>query len=390
MRCIVQKFGGTSVATLDRIKHAAEIIAKSRAAGNAVVSVVSAMAGTTNRFADYVHSLGAHEGDPEYERVVSSGEMITAGLLAIALKKIGVPARSYASWQVPIITDDNFGQAAVKNVNPEKMQKDIFEGIVPVVCGFQGVTESGDITTLGRGGSDFTAVAVASALSADVCEIYSDVDGVYTVDPNLYAKAVRLRDINYDEMLEMAAQGAKVLQEQSAAYAKEKKVTVRVASSFVENPGTIISPSAQPKDICGFAVTNKLANLRITYKSEEDLSGEFMNILQNRFVRAGVIKSKPGQTVIAMDSKKLPLARVILKNHEKISSLKQEVMPKAISKISIIGSAIDETKIVNALRENKIGVVNYHKSVRRLDLIIFTPQLLKAISFLHTTCGLDQ
>lgn len=390
MRCIVQKFGGTSVATLDRIKHAAEIIAKSHAEGNAVVAVVSAMAGTTNRFVDYVHSLGAHEGDPEYERVVSSGEMITAGLLAIALKKIGVPAKSYASWQVPIITDDNFGQAAIKNINPEKMQKDIFAGIVPVVCGFQGVTESGDITTLGRGGSDFTAVAVASALSADVCEIYSDVDGVYTIDPNLYAKAVRLHDVNYDEMLEMAAQGAKVLQEQSVAYAKEKKVVVRVVSSFVENPGTIISPSAQPKDICGFAITNKLANLRITYKSETDLSDEFVDILQNRFVRAGVMKSKPGQTVITMDSKKLPLAKVILKNHEKISSLKQEVMPKAISKISIIGSAIDETKIVNALRENKIGVVNYHKNARRLDLIIFAPQLLKAISFLHTTCGLDQ
>lgn len=390
MHCIVQKFGGTSVATLDRIKHVAEIIAKSRSEGNDVVSVVSAMAGTTNRFVDYVHSLGAHEGEPEYERVVSSGEMITAGLLAIALKNIGVPSKSYASWQVPIITDDNFGQASIKNIDPRKMRKDISNGIVPVVCGFQGVTEDGDITTLGRGGSDFTAVAVASALDAEICEIYSDVDGVYTVDPNLYAGAVRLSDVNYDEMLEMAAQGAKVLQEQSVAYAKEKKVVVRVASSFVENSGTIISPSALQKNICGLAVTNKLAYLRVVHNAVDDCSNDFVDILKNRLIRADIINSQPGQLLLALDSKKLPAAELILKNHQKISSIKQEVMPEAISKISIIGSAVDENKIVAALRENKIGVVNYQKSIQRLDLIIFAAQLLKAVSFLHTICGLDQ
>jgi len=142
VKCIVQKFGGTSVATLERIKHVAEIIAKSRANGENVVAVVSAMAGVTNRFVEYVRSLGAHEGEPEYDRVVSSGEMITAGLLAIALKNIGINAKSYASWQVPIITNDNFGQAMIKDVDPQRLLLDVKNGIVPVVCGFQGVTES--------------------------------------------------------------------------------------------------------------------------------------------------------------------------------------------------------------------------------------------------------
>ena len=389
MKCIVQKFGGTSVATLERIKHVAEIIAKSRANGENVVAVVSAMAGVTNRFVEYVRSLGAHEGEPEYDRVVSSGEMITAGLLAIALKNIGINAKSYASWQVPIITNDNFGQAMIKDVDPQRLLLDVKNGIVPVVCGFQGVTEAGDITTLGRGGSDFTAVGVSSAINADVCEIYSDVDGVYTIDPNLYSKAKRLSEINYDEMLEMAALGAKVLQEQSVAYAKEKNVVVRVISSFVDTPGTIVSSNVDPKKICGIAVINKLANLKIIYNDEKDCSQEFVNFLDGRFIRSDVLRSKIGAAVLAIDSKKLQSAKTALKADKRISSLKQEIVKQVVSKISIIGNEIDEENIVNLLNENKIQINNYHKYNNRLDLIVLSGQLLKTVSFLHSICGLD-
>lgn len=389
MGCIVQKFGGTSVATLDRIQRVAEIIAKSKMEGNEVVAVVSAMAGTTNRLIEYVRNLGANEGEQEYDRVISSGEMITAGLLAIALKRIGVAAKSYASWQVPILTDDMFGRAKIKDVSPINLQNNIRNGVVPVVCGFQGITGNNDITTLGRGGSDLTAVAVASALSA-VCEIYSDVDGVYTVDPNLYAKAVRLESINYEEMLEMAAQGAKVLQEQSVLYAKEKNVVVRVVSSFVDHGGTIISSNVGSRAICGLAITNNLAHLRIVYEDVRDCSKDFISILKQNFIRAEIRKSQIGQLLLVLDRKKIPSAKSILKADSRIISLRQEVVRQAISKISIIGKDINESEIIKKLQENRFTVVEFCRTGTKLNVIVPAVQLLKTISFLHTICGLDQ
>lgn len=389
MACIVQKFGGTSVATLRRIVHVAKIVAASKEAGNDVVVVVSAMAGETNEFIKYVNSLGGHEGDSEYERVVSSGEMITAGLLAIALKKIGVKAKSYAAWQIPIITDDNFGRASIKYIDSKKLKENLSHGIVPVICGFQGVTETGDITTLGRGGSDFTAVAVTAALSADLCEIYSDVNGVYTADPALYPDAVLLDELNYDEMLEMSKQGAKVLQEKSVAYAKEKNVVVRVASSFTNKPGTIISSTSESKAICGFSVIN-IAQLNVTHKFSSDYSSELERILSENSIYARVISKNTGSLTIALDEKKVALAKSILKKVVEVSAVKQKWETIPLSGISIIGKAIDAERTVDALKKNGIDVVNFYKELSRLDLVITTNKIRKALSFLHEICGLKQ
>lgn len=389
LTCIVQKFGGTSVATLRRIMHVAKIVAATKETGNDVVVVVSAMAGETNEFIKYVNSLGGHEGDLEYERVVSSGEMITAGLLAIALKKLGIKAKSYAAWQVPIVTDNNFGQASIKYIEPQKLQNNLSQGIVPVICGFQGVTESGDMTTLGRGGSDFTAVAVAAALSADLCEIYSDVNGVYTADPALYPAATLLDKLNYDEMLEMAKQGAKVLQEKSVAYAKEKNVVIRVASSFTNQPGTIISGDSKPKEICGFSVVN-IVYLSVTYKFPPDCSYEIMQILANHSIYTRLITSNVNSLTLAVDGKKVALAKGILKKIPAVSVVKQKWGTQPLSGISIIGRGVDDKKVVSALEQNGIEVVNYYKESTRLDLIVVNSKVKRALLFLHEICGLDQ
>lgn len=389
MACIVQKFGGTSVATLRRIMHVAKIIANSKDSGNEIAVVVSAMAGETNEFIKYVASLGGHEGDLEYERVVSSGEMITAGLLAIALKKLGINAKSYAAWQIPIVTDDNFGQASIKYIDPKKLKADLSNGIVPVICGFQGVTESGDMTTLGRGGSDFTAVAVAAALSADLCEIYSDVNGVYTADPALYPDALLLDKLNYNEMLEMAKQGAKVLQEKSVAYAKEKNVVVRVASSFTNKPGTIISADSKPKSVCGFSVVN-IVHLGVTHKFPSNYSNELEQLLSENSIYARVVSGNVGNLTLALDGKKVSLAKSILKKMPEVSVIKQKWGSAPVSGISIIGNAVDDKKIVSALEQNGIEVLNSYKESSRLDLFVVTSKVRKTLLFLHEICGLGK
>ncbi|MDR1335162.1 MAG: aspartate kinase, partial [Holosporaceae bacterium] len=190
MPCVVQKFGGTSVATLERICNVADIIARTvKLRHKKPVVVVSAMAGVTNKFVKFVNEMGVFEGDAEYDQVVSSGELVTAGLVAIALRRVGIAARSFAAWQVPIVTDANYGHSVINHVCPTNIMASLEGGAVPVICGFQGINAENKITTLGRGGSDLTAVAVASAVAAEQCEIYSDVDGVYTMDPNFFPEA---------------------------------------------------------------------------------------------------------------------------------------------------------------------------------------------------------
>jgi aspartate kinase len=240
MAIIVQKFGGTSVADLGRIKAVADRVETALAAGDKVAVVLSAMAGVTNQLVDWVKQAGAGSDSCEYDSVVSTGEQVTVGLLACVLQGRGVKARSWLGWQLPIHTDGVHGRARITRVETEALRRGLDNGEVQVVAGFQGISEDGRIATLGRGGSDITAVALAAAIDAERCDIFTDVDGVYTSDPRVVAKARKLDKITYEEMLEMASLGAKVLHTRSVELAMKHDVRLQVLSSFADCPGTLV------------------------------------------------------------------------------------------------------------------------------------------------------
>ena len=241
MSLIVQKYGGTSVGTVERIEAVADRVVKSHNCGNQVVVAVSAMSGETNRLIDLANQIDETPDPREMDVLVSTGEQVTIALVCMALQKRGIQARSYTGGQVRILTDNVHGKARIKEIDAHRMQTDLQAGRVVVVAGFQGIDEAGNITTLGRGGSDTTAVAIAAALNADECQIYTDVDGVYTTDPRVVPDARRLDQITFEEMLEIASQGSKILQIRSVEFAGKYSVPLRVMSSFVEGPGTLIS-----------------------------------------------------------------------------------------------------------------------------------------------------
>ncbi len=241
MSLIVQKYGGTSVGTVDRIKAVAEKVAAAHRAGDQVVVAVSAMSGETNRLIGLAREIQEEPNLREMDVLVSTGEQVTIALLCMALQEAGIEARSYTGGQVRILTDNAHGKARIQEIDGHRIHSDLDAGRVVVVAGFQGADEAGNITTLGRGGSDTTAVALAAALSADECQIYTDVDGVYTTDPRVVPEAQRLEKITFEEMLEMASQGSKILQIRSVEFAGKYNVPLRVMSSFEDGPGTLIS-----------------------------------------------------------------------------------------------------------------------------------------------------
>ena len=305
------------------------------------------------------------------------------------MKNMGLKSRSYAGWQIPIKTSSNYGSAVIQSVDPTNLEKDLQEGIIPVICGFQGISSENRITTLGRGGSDLTAVAVSDALKAELCEIYSDVDGVYTVDPNLYPQARRIDKVHYNEMKEMAASGAKVLQEQSVDYAMKKNVRIRVASSFVENEGTIICSDVSSKKFVGLAIIQNLAQLRIHHKLKSHIP--IIELLEKWFARCEVLKISDGKFSILVDRQKVSLIQNLLSKENYISNIKQEMVRKSLSRISVIGSSLtqkDRNKIESTLNRAKIEV--FYCSIRKngINLIVLTESLLKSMDVLHKSCGL--
>jgi len=261
MALVVQKYGGTSVGDVERIRNVARRVLSTKNQGHEVVVVVSAMAGETDKLIRLAQQVTPSPDEREMDVLVSTGEQVSIALLTMSLKSMDCDSKSYLGFQIKIATDSVFGKARITSIDSEKMLKDLKNGRVVVVAGFQGVDDSGNITTLGRGGSDTSAVAVAAALEADVCEIYTDVDGVYTTDPNVYAKARKLSKISYDEMLEMASLGAKVLQIRSVEFAKKYDVPIHVRSSFNNNPGTIVCK--EDKDM------EKVVVSGITYNKNE-------------------------------------------------------------------------------------------------------------------------
>jgi len=271
---IVQKFGGTSVGSIERIKNVAKRVKRSVEEGNKVIVVSSAMSGETDRLLSLTREITSNPDPREQDQVVSTGEQVAIGLLSIALKSMGVDAVSFTGWQVPIYTDSVYTKARIKRIDTHRIKKELEEGKVVIVAGFQGIDDYGNITTLGRGGSDTTAVALAAALDADVCEIYTDVSGVYTADPRIVENAKKIPVISYEEMMEMASLGAKVMQIRSVEFAAKYGVKIHVKSSFLEEDGTwIVEESEDMEDIIVRGISHDLKESRITVVRVPDRPG---------------------------------------------------------------------------------------------------------------------
>ncbi|RZI46039.1 aspartate kinase [Candidatus Finniella inopinata] len=345
----VLKFGGTSVANVTRLQHVAHIIKKQADAGHELVVVVSAMAGITNKLVEYAHSLCPDKLTNEHDVVLSSGEQITSGLLALALSQLGFQSRSYLAWQIPIQTDDTPSQGRISNISTARLEECLRHKRIPVVAGFQGVNSEGRLTTLGRGGSDTTAVALAAALNADRCDIYTDVDGVYNADPRLVANARKLSRITYDEMFEMAAQGAKVLQARSVELAMKHGVKLRVLSSFVETPGTdIVKERENVESTLVSGIAHSQNDVRITIKNipnhAQSVATIFSHLAENAIpidmiVQTSVVHDHVDLTFTLLHSN-LERAQHVLKEVQKIIPYSQLDIDTDIVKISIIGVGI--------------------------------------------------
>ena len=404
MSTIVLKFGGTSVATTDLIKSAASIVKKEYDAGNNLAVVVSAMAGTTNSLINFVKEINSSV-DSEYDVVVSSGEQVTSGLMSMALNQLGVPSRSWLGWQLPIITSGPHRNSLIEKINVEKILKDFEDRKVAVLAGFQGLSIEGRITTIGRGGSDNTAVFLASALNADRCDIYTDVDGVYTSDPKITSKVKKLNKVSYEEMIEMASQGAKVLQTASVESAMSKNVNVQVRSTFKPNEeGTEISIDgegeilravtgvAYSKDEAKITIIDLVDEPGIAAKIFNKLSDDSINvdmIVQNNFIERKMTNLT--FTIPMGDLKKSILILDKLKDQIEFSRIISE---DNLSKVSIIGSGMRNqpgiaAKMFQCLSDQNINIEVISTSEIKVSVLIDKARTEDAVSSLHDTFKLD-
>jgi len=393
------KFGGTSVADIARLEHVALRVRRQVEQGDQVIVVVSAMAGVTNQLVGYAKALGGYESLPEYDAVVSTGEQITTGLLALALQQIGLKSRSCMGWQVPIITNDQYGTANIQEINPDIFEDCWKNGIVPVVAGFQGITEDQRITTLGRGGSDTTAVALAAAVSADRCDIYTDVDGVYTADPRIVPLARKLIEISYDEMLELAAQGAKVLHPRSVATALVSGVPIQVLSSFSQDPGTMIVPQEVFTQACVSGVTHSMGWLKVMFTVMDKDCQELRTTRE--FLRDAdinhevLVTSMPHCHVIEMLIPKGQLTQTMtILQEQGIKANKLNVEPD-LAKVSLVGRGIlsDEgcyQHLPQILKKMDIPSFLVKITASRISVAVPELQAIKLVQQLHTYFNLDQ
>lgn len=404
MARIVMKFGGTSVADLDRIRNAARRVKREVDAGHEVAVVVSAMAGVTNQLVGYVDAISKLHDTREYDVVVSSGEQVTAGLMALALQELGIAARSWMGWQIAIRTDDVHGKARILGVEREAMDARFKDGMVAVCAGFQGVSTRGRITTLGRGGSDTTAVALAAGLGADRCDIYTDVDGVYTTDPRIVAKARKLDRISHEEMLEMASQGAKVLQTRSVELAMNHGVRLQVLSSFEDKPGTLVVDEdeiVEQQIVSGIAYSRDEAKITLIKVADRPgVAAAIFGPLSDAAVNVDMIVqnvSEDGKrTDLTFTVGKADLTRateVLEKAHGDIGF--ERMMHDAnVVKISVIGvgmrshTGVAQT-MFRALAEKGINIQVITTSEIKISVLIAEEYLELALRALHTAYGLD-
>lgn len=407
MALIVQKYGGTSVGTIERIEAVAEKIIKFRQDGHDVVVVVSAMSGETNRLLGLASDVMERPDPRELDVLVSTGEQVTIALLSMALKKRGWDARSYTGSQVKILTDDSHGKARIQDIDGDKMRQDLDAGRVVVVAGFQGVDEAGNITTLGRGGSDTTGVALAAALGADECQIYTDVDGVYTTDPRVVEDARRLEKITFEEMLEMASLGSKVLQIRSVEFAGKYKVPLRVLSSFKEGPGTLITIDNEEDDsmeqplISGIAFNRDEAKL--TLVGVPDIPGVASRILGpvgDQNVEVDMIVQNIGQDgttdfTFTVHRNEYEKAEDILKQICADLGAREVVGDNKIAKVSIVGvgmrshAGVASTMFRTLAKEN-INIQMISTSEIKVSVVIDEKYLELAVRSLHSAFELAE
>ena len=404
MSFIVQKYGGTSVGSVERIEAVAKKVADFRALGNEVVVVVSAMSGETNRLIGLASNISDSPSPREMDVLVSTGEQVTIALLAMALEKIGCPARSYTGAQVRILTDKSHTKARIEDIDVHRMQADLAAGRVLVVAGFQGTDADGNITTLGRGGSDTTAVALAAALKADECQIYTDVDGVYTTDPRVVESAQRLDQITFEEMLEMASQGSKVLQIRAVEFAGKYKVPLRVLSSFEDGPGTLITleedESMEKPVVSGIAFNRDEAKL--TIQGIPDTPGVAYRILGpigEANIEVDVIVqnvSEDGTTALTFTVHRNDMKRAEEKLREIARDLQAPsvVADADIVKVSLVGVGMRShagvaSQMFQTLAEHNINIQMITTSEIKITVVIEEKYLELAVRALHTSFGLD-
>ncbi len=404
MSLIVQKFGGTSVGDLERIAKAAGRVQHTLKGGHSVVVVVSAMAGETDKLVGYVRDIQPDLDQREYDAVVASGEQVTAGLMALTLQKIGVPARSWHGWQVPVITDASHGRAHVLEVRPEALHACIGENVVPVVTGFQGVTESGRVTTMGRGGSDLSAVVLAAALGAERCDIFTDVDGVYTCDPRIVAKACKLDKITYEEMLEMASQGAKVLHTRSVATAMNHRVRLQVLSTFTGAPGTLVVDEdeiVEQQVVSGIAYSRDDAKITMVgLPDRPGIAASLFGPLAAAEINVDMIVqniSADGETTdltFTVAEGDLGRALAVLEANNGGLQARRVEPDTRVVKVSVIGVGMRSHagvagKMFEALAEKGINIQLISTSEIKISVLISADYLELALRALHTAYDLD-
>ncbi len=416
---VVLKFGGTSVADLDRIANVAEFVKLEADAGYGVVVVVSAMAGETNRLVDLVHraigtGISVDSNLREYDAVVSSGEQVTSGLLALTLQRQGYRARSWQGWQIPLKTSDGHGRARIASIPDDVVGAAVDSGEIAIVAGFQGITEEGRISTLGRGGSDTTAVALAAALGAERCDIYTDIDGVYTTDPRISSNARRLERISYEEMLEMASLGAKVLQTRSVELAMAHNVNLRVLSSFAD-PKEARNGALQPCTvICSedeiveqhivSGVTHSDSEAKISLMTVPDEPGRAARIFTelaaadinvDMIVQSAAKTAKAANISFSLDEADVARAQELLATLKQDIGYTDVVADRNVSKVSVIGVGMKSHAGVAAtmfqtLAERSINILNISTSEIRISVLIHSEYTELAVRALHQAYGLQE
>ena len=400
---IVQKFGGTSVGSEERIASVAKIVQKA-SLENSIVVVVSAMSGETNRLINLAKSFGDNPSKREFDALISTGEKVSAALLAMALQQIGVPAKSFSASQISMKTTNTYSKARILEVDCNKIQETLDAGVVPIITGFQGITESGDVTTLGRGGSDTTAVAIAAQMKAERCDIYTDVDGIYTTDPRIVPKAKKLDTITMEEMLEMAGQGAKVIQIRAVEFANKYKVPVRVLSSFESGNGTLISLEENNMEnglVSGIAFQKD--QVKFTLHGVSDTPGMAFGILGplsdanievDVIVQNVSVNGKTDFTFTVSKEDEIAATAVIesLKGSLEFDDL---LIDSSIAKVSLVGVGMRThagiaSSAFKALSEAGINIQMISTSEIKITIVIQEKETDQAVNALHSEFELEK
>ena len=401
---IVQKFGGTSVGDLDRIQNVANRVSESKKKGNDIVVIVSAMSGETNKLVGYAEHFSSNPARAEMDMLLSSGERVTASLLSIALQEMGHDAVAMTGRKAGIVTDHHHTKARIEDINPDAMNSAIKEGKIIVVAGFQGVNENGDVTTLGRGGSDLSAVAIAGAIKADLCEIYTDVSGIYTTDPRIEPKAKKLEKISYDEMLELASLGAKVLQNRSVEMAKKLNVNLVTRTSLSNEEGTLITTEGNIMEaplVSGIALDRNQARISLMgVKDRPGIASDIFNKLADAEVNIDVIiqnKAHDGTTNIdfTVPVSDLTDAKEIVDGFIKSGEINDDSYNEKICKVSVVGVGMKShagvaAKAFSSLADNNININMISTSEIKISMVIDEKYAELAVRGLHDVYELDK